>query len=520
MSQSGKLIAVAVLLSLLAILSGLLFGQEKIPEIQENMDVWVSRQDQNILHRLSDREKELLSDILSHQKKLEDGSRYDDFVLAFAAYQNGVEKLQPSLYRLTDGTNEFVMKYPNGSCYLLDTRSVLQLLTSDTLDDLFEYIEDAPTMTVTEGSQSLTLHCIENGWQYKKIDNSIFMDGVLIQDEQRTLSPEDYRGMALSFSTEPQSVRVEILLADSAETVFEGDAGELDQFSPPLSGRYEMRVTAQWVETSARRYSGRCVYSLDLLVKKEAEVLVSAQKVTQGGLFTVTVTNPEDPGSLKVTTGLGQASAFVKQQEGVCACLVAAQHSGKYPLFVSGTGVSGEHQIEVSAAIPQTEELLFPLTAEEEETVLSFAEVWQNFQSTAGTRKAWRGSFQAPLEGEPLLAYQQNFQEQPAQMNGSVWWRLAEDTQIAASNTGTVVFADRLDQGGLTVVVQHGLGLFTWYYGLSEVTVEQGDTIAAGEILGSVWAQEEDGAWFGTQAVLSGVSLDPDLFWGESWLEP
>ena len=255
-------------------------------------------------------------------------------------------------------------------------------------------------------------------------------------------------------------------------------------------------------------------------MKKEAEVLVSAQKVTQGGLFTVTVTNPEDPGSLKVTTGLGQASAFVKQQEGVCACLVAAQHSGKYPLFVSGTGVSGEHQIEVSAAIPQTEELLFPLTAEEEETVLSFAEVWQNFQSTAGTRKAWRGSFQAPLEGEPLLAYQQNFQEQPAQMNGSVWWRLAEDTQIAASNTGTVVFADRLDQGGLTVVVQHGLGLFTWYYGLSEVTVEQGDTIAAGEILGSVWAQEEDGAWFGTQAVLSGVSLDPDLFWGENWLEP
>lgn len=68
MSQSGKLITVAVLLSLLAILSGLLFGQEKIPEIQENMDVWVSRQDQNILHRLSDREKELLSDILSHKK--------------------------------------------------------------------------------------------------------------------------------------------------------------------------------------------------------------------------------------------------------------------------------------------------------------------------------------------------------------------------------------------------------------------------------------------------------------------
>ena len=129
MSQGGKLVAVAVLLSLVAILSGLLFGQEKIPEIQEDMDVWVSRQDQNILHRLSDDEKELLSDILSHQRKLEDGSRYEDFVLSFIAYRNGVEALQPSLYRLTDGTNEFVMKYPDGSYYLLDTRFVLQLLT-------------------------------------------------------------------------------------------------------------------------------------------------------------------------------------------------------------------------------------------------------------------------------------------------------------------------------------------------------------------------------------------------------
>ena len=91
MSQGGKLVAVAVVLSLVAILSGLLFGQEKIPEIQEDMDVWVSRQDQNILHRLSDDEKELLSDILSHQRKLEDGSRYEDFVLSCIDYRKGVE---------------------------------------------------------------------------------------------------------------------------------------------------------------------------------------------------------------------------------------------------------------------------------------------------------------------------------------------------------------------------------------------------------------------------------------------
>src|SRR5699024_4286444 len=109
-----------------------------------------------------------------------------------------------------------------------------------------------------------------------------------------------------------------------------------------------------------------------------------------------------------------------------------------------------------------------------------------------------------PIEGEATLGYRQNFEEQPVQMNGAVWWQIAEDRQVAASNSGVVVFIGHLDQGGLTIVVHHGLGLSTWYYGLSEVLVEEGDIVISGQIMGSVWAQEDD-VWFGTQAVLSGV---------------
>lgn len=519
MSQNGKLITVAVLLSVLAILFGILFGQEKVPAIQENMDVWVSRQDQNILHRLSDSEKNLLSDILSHQKKTETSEQYGDFVLAFTAYRNGKEMLQPSLYRLTDGTNEFVMKYPDGSCYSLDTRSVLQLLTSHTLDNLFDYIEDAPTMTVTEGERELTVHCVENGWQYKKIDNSIFMDGVLVRDPQTLLALEDYQNLSLAFSTEPQSVQVTILLSGPTETVFEGTPDRLDQFSPPISGRYKMRVTAQWEETASRRYSGQCVYELDLQVKKEAEVLISEHTVPQGGLFMITVTNPEDPGSLQVNTDVGKAGPFVKQQEGVYTCLVAARNAGMHLISVSGTGVSGEHQIEVTASVFETWQADFPLRTEDPDLAESFEQAWQNLPGSAGTGKYWRGVFQSPVEEEPDLGYHQNFEGQPAQMEGAVWWILQEDTQIKAANSGGVVFVGNLDQGGLTVVVHHGMGLYTWYYGLSETWLEQGDVVSKGEVLGSVWAQEED-AWFGVQAVFQGVPLNIQTLQNQSWLEP
>ena len=80
------------------------------------------------------------------------------------------------------------------------------------------------------------------------------------------------------------------------------------------------------------------------------------------------------------------------------------------------------------------------------------------------------------------------------------------------------VFVGNLDQGGLTVVVHHGMGLYTWYYGLSETWLEQGDVVSKGEVLGSVWAQEED-AWFGVQAVFQGVPLNLQTLQNQSWLE-
>lgn len=517
MTQSGKLIAVALSLSLLAILSGFLFGQEKLPLIDENMDVWVSRPDQNILHRLSDQEKELMGEILSRQRKREDQDRYGDFVLAFAAYRNGQEVLQPSLYRLTDGTNEFVMKYPDGACYGLDTRWVLQLLTSDTLDDLFEYIEDAPTMTVIQGSQSLTLHCVENGWQYKKIDNSIFMDGVLVKDSQTVLAPGNYQELELSFSTEPQSVWVQITLPGYGDPIFQGVAGQLNQFDPPVSGRYEMRVTARWTETALRRYSGECVYTLELQVKKAAEILVPVQRTAQGGLLEITVLNPEDPANLAVRCDAGRAGPFVKREEGAYSCLLAVRYAGTYSLFISGAGTEIQQKIQVDAAAIETADLPFPLQTQEGTLDLPLAETRERFLTgTAG--KYWRGPFRRPLEDTPAMDGRQSFTSQPGLMDRTVWWLVAGERTVQASNTGMVVFVGRLDQGGLSIAVYHGMGLYTWYYGLSEVLVEEGAAVAAGDSLGLV-QQEDDPAWFGMQAVFNGVPLDLSRLWGQTLLE-
>lgn len=63
---------------------------------------------------------------------------------------------------------------------------------------------------------------------------------------------------------------------------------------------------------------------------------------------------------------------------------------------------------------------------------------------------------------------------------------LASDSQapIPAANAGKVVFAERLGIYGLTVVIDHGFGLFSLYAHLSEISVPVGQMVAKGDALG------------------------------------
>jgi murein DD-endopeptidase MepM/ murein hydrolase activator NlpD len=63
-------------------------------------------------------------------------------------------------------------------------------------------------------------------------------------------------------------------------------------------------------------------------------------------------------------------------------------------------------------------------------------------------------------------------------------FRAAIGTLVPAANSGLVVFADDLFYGGNTVIIDHGLGIFTTYSHLSKMLVTVGSFISKGQILG------------------------------------
>jgi murein DD-endopeptidase MepM/ murein hydrolase activator NlpD len=87
---------------------------------------------------------------------------------------------------------------------------------------------------------------------------------------------------------------------------------------------------------------------------------------------------------------------------------------------------------------------------------------------------------------------------------------------ICALNAGTVVAIGNCDYLGSYVVLDHGLGLRTWYCHLSSVDVDKGDILAKGEQLGKCGT----GGLLSTRGVLILCSvydtlIDPDFILGK-----
>jgi hypothetical protein len=90
---------------------------------------------------------------------------------------------------------------------------------------------------------------------------------------------------------------------------------------------------------------------------------------------------------------------------------------------------------------------------------------------------------------------------------------------VPAANHGKVVHAEDLGIYGLTVIIDHGLGLQTLYGHLSAIQVQVGDEIKKGQILGRTGATGMAGGdHLHFDVLLAGLPINPLEWWDESWI--
>ena len=184
---------------------------------------------------------------------------------------------------------------------------------------------------------------------------------------------------------------------------------------------------------------------------------------------------------------------------------------GAYPLDITIGGDFGErrlmHRIEVLSTDFGTQTLTLPkgkvdLDQKTLDRVEREAERFKEIFSRSAERKMWRLPFYLPTEGEISGPFGQrrviNGEEKNPHTGVDIAAPLGKE--VIASNDGKIILTGEFFFNGNSIVIDHGGGVLTMYFHLSEIRVKEGMSVERGQIIGLVGQ--------------SGRATGPHLHWG------
>ncbi len=187
--------------------------------------------------------------------------------------------------------------------------------------------------------------------------------------------------------------------------------------------------------------------------------------------------------------------------------------AGKYEFTVTGQLQSGERMncrtaVEVRVGHFATENLTVKKqfvepNPEQEARAEAETKRLREIYERVAPERLWDGPFRLPLDGEfkgSNFGKRRVLNGHPGSPHGGVDFPAPTGTPVHAAQKGRVVLAEELFFSGNTVLVDHGLGIYTFYCHFSEIDVKVGDEVEAGTVLGKVGA--------------TGRVTGPHLHWG------
>ncbi len=421
---------------------------------------------------------------------------------------------------------------PDGESYQLGPDDAAEFLSSD-LSRCYYENSSLPTLML---SGEYKVAPKEASWTYKNFrGESITSDtsGVVSTAAQNFTENVIF---SLTYDTEPDYFGIRITNG-SGEVVFDDQKANLGSFDLDSQQNVYVEVTSKWYEDASRAYSGEAVYSFSAQVSPAPFFRLSADSTAKGGFLTASAKNIPETASVTFTSepditfdiSKPFEPKFYRDGDRLHAIIPmhAGLEAGEYKLTFTCSGVS--QTMTVNVTDPYYPDSSMNVTDEKASECMSdsakreFESLVSEMAAPVSTDRLYDGYFLSGGEnytswvirdfGSRVLV---NGGDKYVFLNNGVDVQYGWAADVSAVNAGTVVYVGETAFSGRTVVVDHGRGVKSWYWNLSDTSVAKGDTVTKGGTVGHAGSTGlTDMVYGGVHMALSvdGCFVDPKPTW-------
>jgi murein DD-endopeptidase MepM/ murein hydrolase activator NlpD len=265
-------------------------------------------------------------------------------------------------------------------------------------------------------------------------------------------------------------------------------------------------------------------YAFSVVVDSVAEVSISNLTPVQGELLVIDLSNIQRNSTISIESPF--VVSVLTQQDHTARFYLPIQYRSPattYPLSLLINDKRYEYTLSVQPFAFKKEYFtvdaeIVNSTAGNPESVTQFRNAITPLYDLVEPEVLHTGNFILPVNGARVssefgvIRYING--ATTASRHGGIDYAITCGTPVVASNSGLVQYADFLTLTGNTVVIEHGLGLKTVYYHMLDLTIEAGEMVEKGQLIGHVGTTGySTGCHLHFQAMIKNQPINPDFLY-------
>ncbi len=420
-------------------------------------------------------------------------------------------------YFFTANPNEAYYIDAQNKTYSINSNTAIDFLSMKYAESTYEASTE-PELTVSNIS---ILEPYNMDWKYKAGGGEYISTSYSGKEDTSAQYPVS-GSLQLAFTNQPDYITVKIMHGE--EEIF-NDLYE--NLTPSIIGEtnktFNIEVNAKWYETAEKEYYGEAKYVFTANVSAPASFYLGEDTIEQGEFVVLTGKNILDINAInfKSEPEIKYTPTFYQEGDFVVALIPIAvdlEYSPSYVFTVSSGGVTEELTLTVTERAVKSN-IYSNITADiigrtrTQAIMDAFNNALKSTVNKNESTRYWSDIFTPPVGtsirwgfGRTIVLSATGTQF----VNSGVDYVVNPNAEIIAANGGKVVYVGEQLYSGKMVVIDHGYGLKTWYMNMSNISVNVGDIVEKGAVIGNVGSSGfANGANLHFEMTVNGISVCP-----------